>query len=114
MIHLLIHKANTMLGIIEVFNSLHNYAFETFLLMLSHTQCAPDNICKTKQARDYLKAHFMDSNCFSPQKRKSPCLCFSSLPRDCYCGTCRVIIATFVPAINSGPPFCMDAMRKSM
>merc|ERR1719323_765164 len=76
MIHLLIHKANTMLGIIEVFNSLHNYAFETFLLMLSHTQCAPDNICKTKQARDYLKAHFMDSNCFSPQKRKSPCLCF--------------------------------------
>ena len=51
---------------------------------------------------------------FSLRKSANLLVCvFSSLPRHCYCGTCRVIIATFVPA-NSGPPFCMDAMRKSM
>ena len=86
--------------------------FETFLLVLSHTQCAPDDICKTKQEITWKLILWIQI--VSLRKSANLLVCvFSSLPRHCYCGTCRVIIATFVPAI-SGPPFCMDAMRKSM
>ena len=115
MIHLLIHKANTMLGIIEVFNSSHNYAF---CLIHFFWCCRTRNVHPmtfAKQNRQEITWKLiLWIQIVSLRKSANLLVCvFSSLPRHCYCGTCRVIIATFVPAI-SGPPFCMDAMRKSM
>ena len=115
MIHLLIHKANTMLGIIEVFNSLHNYAFclKHFFWCCRTHNVHPMTFAKQNRQEITWKL-ILWIKMFSLRKSANLLVCvFSSLPRHCYCGTCRVIIATFVPA-NSGPPFCMDAMRKSM
>ena len=77
MIHLLIHKANTMPGIIEVFNSLHNYAFWNISFdVVAHTMCTRWHL-QNKTGKRLLESSFYGFKLFLSEKAQISLFVFS-------------------------------------